>query len=132
MRRDDRGRDDLGRPARQMCQLQEITSGRAGSPPPALPAHSMRAAAETRMDPSGSRWEVSSPRAMSAWTQGIVRPSQRAASGRVSAARPSIRVIVATVHVADGEVKGPLHVQPYELVWRAGVGNCAPVVRSVS
>jgi hypothetical protein len=59
------------------------------------------------MDPSGSRSEVSSPRAMSAWTQGIVRPSQRAASGRVSAARPSIRVTVATVPLAYRKVQDP-------------------------
>ena len=103
-----RGRDNFGRPAHARC----VTSGdhlwpRRGSPPPAFPAHSMSAAAEIRMDPSGSRSEVSSPRAMSAWTQGIVRPSQRAASGRVGAARPSIRVTVATVPLGYRKVQHP-------------------------
>ena len=63
-----------------------------GSPRPALPAHSMSAAAEIRTPSSGSRRDGSSPRAISALTQGTVSPSQRAASGRVSTARPSIRL----------------------------------------
>jgi len=74
-------------------------------PCPALPAHSMSAAAEIRTDPSGSRREGRSPRSISALTQGTVRPSQRAASDRVSAARPSIRITGPTVPATSREVQ---------------------------
>ena len=76
-----------------------------GSPRPAVPAHSMSDAAEIRTDPSGSRKEASSPRAISALTQGTVSPSQRAAWGRVSAACPSIRITGPTVPATGREVQ---------------------------
>jgi len=78
---------------------------RRGLSLPALPTHSTSTAAEIRMAPSGSRSVGSSLRAMSAWTHGTVRPSQRAASGRVSALRPSIRVTDATVPATGREVQ---------------------------
>jgi hypothetical protein len=43
-----------------------------------------------------------------------VRPNQRAASGRVSVTRPSIRVTGATVPATGREVQGRLHAQLHE------------------
>jgi hypothetical protein len=73
---------DVGADADLSAHAKEDHFGALGGPPRStLPAHSMSAAAEIRTPPSGSRRDGSSPRAMSALTQGTVRPSQRAASG---------------------------------------------------
>jgi hypothetical protein len=85
--------------------LEDHCGAGGGSPRPALPAQSVSAAAEIRTDPSGSRREGSSPRAISALMQGTVSPSQRAASGRVSAARPSMRITGPRAPAMDGEVQ---------------------------